>query len=122
VRLATGPARPATGRTSLAPRTSVRLGAGRLNSIDSHLSSGQASEGSGHDTADEERSASPILSDPTDTLSPKHLRPQLSRTFASDRLNAPSTNSTRSTASPVAQRSTAGSTAASREVEDLVPK
>jgi len=121
-RPAPGHARTAAGRPSLAPRTGVRLGAGRLNSIDSHLSSGQASEGSGHDTADEERSASPLLSDRTDTMSPKHLSPQLSRTFASERLNAPSTNSTRSTASPVTQRSAAGSTSATREIEDLKTK
>lgn len=121
-RLAPGLARPAGGRPSLAPRPGAHLGAGRLNSIDSHLGSGQASEGSGHDTADEENSASPILSDRTDALSPKPLSTALSRTLATDLHSAPSATSSRSTASPVTQRSIAGSTAVTREIEDLKTK
>ena len=118
-RITAPPARTASSRTSLAPKPRLRPGAERVGSIDSQLSSGQASEGSGHDTADEDGAASPIKS--ADSLSPKAVSPVLSRNSASDRPQASPTAS-RSTASPVATRGTGSSTAASREIEDLKTK
>lgn len=81
------------------------------------MSSAQASEGSGQDTGDEDRGASPVKSD--EAISPKAGSPVLSRTSAADRAHASPTSSR---ASPVAQRGTGGSTAASREIEDLKTK
>ncbi|KAH7407187.1 dynein associated protein-domain-containing protein [Cadophora sp. MPI-SDFR-AT-0126] len=115
------PSRTTSGRTSLAPKARINSGE-RVRSIGSQLSSAQASEGSGQDTGDEERGASPVKSD--DTMSPKPVSPILSRTAATaaaDRSHA-SPTSGRSTTSPVAQRGTGGSTAASREIEDLKTK
>ena len=85
------------------------------------MSSGQASEGSGHDTGDEDRNASPIKSDKEESFPPKAVSSVLSRTAASDRQHASPTSS-RTTASPVAQRGTGASTIASREIEDLKTK
>ena len=112
-------ARTVSGRPSLAPKPRLRPDPERVGSIGSQLSSGQVSEGSGHDTADEDGSVSPIKS--PDTLSPKAISPVLSRTSASDRTQASSTVS-RSTASPAASRSIGASTAASREIEDMKTK
>lgn len=114
------PTRTASSRASLAPKPRLRPGAERVGSIGSQLSSNHASEGSGNDTADEDRGASPIKS-PTDSLSLKALSPVLSRTSATDRQNVTPASS-RSVASPVAQRGAGGSTAASREIEDLKTK
>ena len=115
-----GPAtRTVSSIQSLAPKARLRPGADRAGSIGTQLSSAQASEGSGHDTADEDGTASPIKS--ADSLSPKPVSPVLSRTSASDRLQGSPTGS-RSTASPVAIRGIGGSTAASREIEDLKTK
>jgi dynactin 1 len=112
--------RTPTGLTSLTPKPGLRLGVQRLGSIGSQMSSGQASDGSGPDTADEDRTTSPIKSDDTDSFSPKALSPVLSRTSAADRQHASPTTS-RGTGSPAAQRS-GGSTAITREVEDLKTK
>ncbi|CZR52612.1 probable DYNACTIN (150 KDA DYNEIN-ASSOCIATED POLYPEPTIDE) ro-3 [Phialocephala subalpina] len=106
-----------SGRMSLAPRPKLTTG-GRVGSIGSQLSSGQASEGEGQDVGSESRGASPVKSD--DALSPKPMSPVLSRTSAADRANA-SPSSSRSHGSPSAQRG-AASTAASREIEDLKTK
>jgi dynactin 1 len=114
------PTKSTSSRQSLAPKPRLRPGSEqRVGSIGSQLSSGQASEGSGHDTADEDGAASPIKS--PDSLSPKAVSPVLSRTSASDRLQA-SPAASRSSASPIVTRSTGGSTAASREIEDLKTK
>ncbi|KAK0100652.1 hypothetical protein ONS95_007105 [Cadophora gregata] len=112
------PSRTTSGRTSLAPKPRIQTGE-RVKSIGSQLSSAQASEGSGQDTGDEDRGASPVKSD--EPTSPKPMSPVLSRTAAGDRSHA-SPASSRSTASPVVQRGTGGSTAASREIEDLKTK
>ncbi|KAG4442163.1 hypothetical protein IFR05_002376 [Cadophora sp. M221] len=112
------PSRTTSGRLSLAPKARIQSGE-RVRSIGSQLSSAQASEGSGQDTGDEDRGASPVKSD--DTMSPKAMSPVLSRTAAADQPHASPTSS-RNTASPVAQRGTGGSTAASREIEDLKTK
>ncbi|CZT04313.1 probable DYNACTIN (150 KDA DYNEIN-ASSOCIATED POLYPEPTIDE) ro-3 [Rhynchosporium agropyri] len=112
------PARTTSGRMSLAPKGRIQSGEG-VRSIASQLSSAQASEGSGHDTGDEDRGASPIKSD--DTVSPKPMSPVLSRTAATDRSRASPTSS-RGTTSPVVQRVGGQSTAASREIEDLKTK
>lgn len=106
-----------SGRMSLAPRPRLTTG-GRVGSIGSQLSSGQASEGEGQDSGDISRGASPVKSD--ETLSPKPISPVLSRTAAADRAHA-SPSSSRSNGSPAAQRG-AASTAASREIEDLKTK
>jgi len=90
-----------------------------VGSIGSQLSSGQASEGSGQDTGDDDR-ASPVKSD-QGSLSPKIISPVLSRTSAADRSN-PSPTLTRTTASPMVQRGSGSSTAASREIQDLKTK
>jgi dynactin 1 len=103
----------------MAPRPRIRPGAEKVSSIGSQLNSGQASEGSGHDTVDEDRNASPIKS--PDNLSPKAGDPGQPRTSASDRLQT-SPAASRSTASPIATRDAGGSTAASREIEDLKTK
>ncbi|KAG0646140.1 dynein-associated polypeptide [Hyphodiscus hymeniophilus] len=113
------PTRTTSVRQSLAPKPRLRPGSERIGSIGSQLSSGQASEGSGQDTADEDGAASPIIS--PNSLSPKTISPVLSRTSTSDRMQGSPTVS-RSTASPVATRSAGGSTAASREIEDLKTK
>lgn len=104
--------KPASGRLSLAPKPSLRAG-GRIGSIGSQLSSGQGSEGSGHDTGDEDKGS--------DTLSPKAISPVLSRTSATDKQRA-SPSSSHSTTSPVATRSTQGNATANRETEDLKTK
>jgi dynactin 1 len=115
------PARATSGRMSLsAPKPRFRPGE-RVGSIGSQLGSGNASEGSGQDTGDESRGASPIKSDPSDTLSPKAVSPVLSRTSAADRQHA-SPTSNRSGGSPAAQRAAGSSTAASREIEDMKTK
>ncbi len=112
--------RTTSGRMSLAPQPRLRLG-DRVGSIGSQLSSGHASEGSGQDTGDDDRGASPIKNDTTESLSPKALSPVLSRASAADRQHV-SPSSNRSNVSPVTQRSTGQSTAASREIEDLKTK
>jgi dynactin 1 len=109
-----------TGRASLAPKSRLRPGE-RVGSIGSQLSSGQASEGSGHDTGDEDRGASPVKSDNTDSFSPKPMSPILARTSAAARQHG-SPASTQSTASPGSQRAAGGSTASSREIEALKTK
>jgi dynactin 1 len=112
--------RTTSNRLSLAPKPRLRPGE-RVGSIGSQFSSGQASEGSGHETGDEERGASPIKSDPSDSLSPKAMSPVVSRASAADRQHG-SPVSSRGTSSPVVQRSAGASTAASREIEDLKTK
>jgi dynactin 1 len=109
-----------TSRASLAPKSRLRPGE-RVVSIGSQLSSGQASEGSGHDTGDEDRGASPVKSDNTDSFSPKPMSPILARTSAAARQHG-SPASAQSTASPGSQRAAGGSTAASREIEALKTK
>ena len=95
---------------SLAPQPRLKLG-DRVGSIGSQLSSGRGSE-SGHDTENEDRGASPIKNDPSDTLSPKALSPVISRASAGDQQYV----------SPVAQRTVGQSTAATRKIEDLETK
>jgi dynactin 1 len=109
------PIRTTSGRASLAPRPRLKPGE-RVGSIGSQLSSGQASEGDGPDTGDEDRGASPMKSDPSDTLSPKPMSPVLSRTSAAERTRGPSSSS--HNGSPSSQRG-AASTAAGREIETL---
>lgn len=114
------PTRTTSGRMSLAPRPRLKPGE-RVGSIESQLSSGQASEGEGQDHAEDDRGASPDKSDPSDTLSPKPMSPVLSRTSAADRpRGSPSSN--RSNGSPSTQRAAGASTASSREIEDLKTK
>ncbi|EKD19406.1 CAP-Gly domain-containing protein [Drepanopeziza brunnea f. sp. 'multigermtubi' MB_m1] len=104
-------------RVSLAPRPRLQVG-DRVRSIGGQLSNARASDaGSGENTENEDRGASPLESE--DTVSPKAMSP-LSRTSAAIRSNT--SDSGRSTASPVAQRGPGGSTAASREIEDLKTK
>jgi dynactin 1 len=112
--------RAAGGRPSLAPRLKPRLGSERIGSIGGQLSSGQASEGSGQDTGDEDRGPSPLKSD-HDTLSPKSLSPVLSRISAAERQHA-SPASSRSAGSQGAPRSTGSTAATTREIEDLKTK
>jgi dynactin 1 len=111
--------RVSSSRPSFAPKLKPRLGSERIGSIGGQLSSGQASEGSGQDTGDSDRGASPLKSD-ADTLSPKSISPVLSRISAAERQLSPS--SPRSTGSQPAQRGTVSNAAASREIEDLKTK
>ena len=113
------PTRTTSGRRSLAPKPRPRPSSERVGSIGSQFSSGQVSEGSGHDTADEDALASPIKS--PKTSSSTSISPVLPRTAASDRFQA-SPAVSQSPASPVVTRSTGGSTAAGREIEDLKTK
>ena len=95
-----------------------------MRSIGSQLSNTRGSEKSGQDTEEDDRD-SPARSDegPSDqtSFSPKSVSPALTRTSATDRQQA-SPNSSKSTASPMAQRNHGASTAASREIEDLKTK
>ncbi|KAF4626253.1 hypothetical protein G7Y89_g11906 [Cudoniella acicularis] len=113
--------RSASNRTSFAPKPRLRPGAERVGSIGSQLSTGQASEGSGQDTADEDRAASPAKSDTGESFSPKATSPLLTRVSAVERQQA-SPSSSRSTASPSTQRTTGASSATAREIESLKHK
>jgi dynactin 1 len=114
-----------SSRPSLAARQPGKplSSVGRLPSVSSLVSSAQVSEGSDQENGDEDGSASPVLSDQAEALSPKPTSPVLSRTSANEQPTALSTTSARSATSPVAQRNTTGTTAATnREVEDLKTK
>jgi dynactin 1 len=121
-RLSSAPARTIGGRSPFTSQSGARTAAGRLSLIGTKPNRGQTSEDSGQDTGDEDHSASPIPGDRKHTLSPKPLSPVLSRTSAAVSQDPPSTALSRSTASPVAQRSIAGNNAVNREVEDLKTK
>jgi len=118
--------RTITGRQSLAPKPKlgVRAGAERVRSLGGQLGNSIGNERSGQDTEDDDGN-SPDRSDdgPSDqvSFSPKSVSPVLSRTSAMDRQQA-SSNSARSSGSPMAQRNPGASTAASREIEDLKTK
>ena len=117
-RAAAPASKTSTSRASLAPKPRLRPGADRVGSIGSQLSNGQLSEGSGQDTGDEDR-ASPIKSD--ESLSPKPISSVLARTSADDR-HQRSPNSTRGGGSSTITRGAGGSTAATRENEELKTK
>ncbi|TVY81003.1 Dynactin [Lachnellula suecica] len=112
------PSRPASSRTSLAPKSKLRSGVERVGSISSQLSGGQASEGSGHDTADDDSAGSP---NKTESFSPKPTSPVLTRVSAVERHQA-SPAASRSSGSPISNRGAGGNSAASREIEDLKTK
>lgn len=122
LRSGSAPTRPVNGRTSLTSQPGTKPPAGRLNLIKTQPNRGQVSEDSGQDTADEDHSASSVTGDRKNIISPKPLSPALSRTSAAVRQNSPSIASTRSTTSPVLQRSAAGNIPINREVEDLKTK
>ncbi|KAH6682639.1 dynein associated protein-domain-containing protein [Halenospora varia] len=115
------PSRTAASRPSFAPKPRLRPGAERVGSIGSQLSVGQASEGSGQDTADEDRSPSPGKTDGAESLSPKATSPVLARVSAAERQSG-SPNSSRSTASPSNSRPGATNAAVTREIESLKHK
>lgn len=112
------PSRAPSNRTSLAPKPKLRSGAERVGSISSQPSTGQASEGSGHNTPDEDSSHSP---NKTESFAPKPTSPVLTRVSAMDRRQA-SPATSRSTASPVSQRGSGANNASTREIEDLKTK
>ncbi|RDW75735.1 hypothetical protein BP5796_06556 [Coleophoma crateriformis] len=100
----------ASSRTTLAPKSALRPGVARLTSAGSQPSTSAASEGSGQDTQDEDRSLSSSKSDRDDTLSPKAVSPGMARAAAP----------VKNAASPA--RTAGTTTAASREIEDLKTK
>ena len=110
--------RSTSSRQSLAPKTRVGSSTGRIGSIGSQISSGNASEGSGQDGSEDDRGATPIKSDHS---SSKPASPLLTRAVAAER-SQPSPASSRSQSSPMTNRGAVTSTAASREIEDLKTK
>ncbi|KAM3084378.1 hypothetical protein ACMFMF_001737 [Clarireedia jacksonii] len=116
------PAARTTGSrpTSLAPQRTLKSNADRIASVPSQISSGQASQGSdgsNQDAIEDDGLLSPSRSD-AEVLSPRLPSPGMSRTFAADRQDSPSSSIA---VSPIGQRG-AASTAASREIDDLKTK